>query len=145
MTAMGHLRQFRTLGPAVLVMMISFSCAGRQGLDKDASRNEPPAYEGYHDYTSCSVMVGWAWDSRRPNDPVRVDIYEGDTLLASVTANVFRKDLLDAHKGNGRHGFSYRVPPRLQDGKQHSLRVKFAGTNIDLQSTPRTINCNFGD
>jgi len=103
----------------------------------------PPAYEGYHDITNCNGIMGWAWDKNRPDDPVEVDIYDGEILLATVTANNFRQDLVNAGIGNGQHGFTYPVPPGLKDGKPHSIRMRFAGTKNDLNNTPKDITCTF--
>lgn len=102
---------------------------------------QPPALEGYHDITNCNGIIGWAWDSSRPDEPVKVELYDGATLLTTVTAGDFRPDLLNAKKGNGKHGFTYTIPPSLKDGKPHAIRMKFAGTNTELTSTPRTITC----
>jgi hypothetical protein len=101
----------------------------------------PPVYEGYHDITNCNGIMGWAWDKNRPDDPIKVDIYDGDALLTTVIANDFRQDLLNAGIGNGRHGFTYTVPPELKDGKPRSIRMKYSGTDIDLYSTPKEITC----
>ena len=144
MTVIGYFQRIRVLTLVVLVSLFLSACSKSQP-EGDKNAGGPPAYEGYHDITNCSSINGWAWDMHRPDEPVKIEIYEGDTLLATVTADLFRKDLLDAHKGNGKHGFSYPVPPRLKDGKQHSIREKFAGANIDLQFTPKTITCNFDE
>ena len=73
-------------------------------------------YAGHHGTTNCGQIAGWAWDSTRPDTPVNVDIYDGETLIATVVADSLRNDLLKANKGNGKHAFSYRVPDRLKDG-----------------------------
>jgi hypothetical protein len=109
----------------------------------DETAEAPPVYEGYHDITNCNGIMGWAWDKNRPDDPVNVDIYDGDTLLTTLTASDFRQDLVNAGIGNGHHGFTYPVPPGLKDGKPHSIRMKIAGTDIDLYNTPREIICTF--
>lgn len=103
----------------------------------------PPVYEGFHDITNCNGIMGWAWDKNQPDQPLQVEIYDGDTLLATVEASDFREDLLKAGIGNGKHAFTYPVPPRLKDGKPHSIRMKYAGTAIELTNTPREINCTF--
>lgn len=103
----------------------------------------PPVYEGFHDVTNCDGIMGWAWDKNQPDQPIQVDIYDGDTQLATVTAGDFRQDLLNAGIGNGRHGFTYPVPPRLKDGKPHVIRMKYAGTAIELANTPKEIHCTF--
>lgn len=101
-----------------------------------------PILEGVHDITNCNGVIGWAWDRNRPDEPVKVDIYDGDKLLATVTAGEFRQDLLDAGIGNGKHGFLYIVPPQLKDARPHMIRMKYAGTSTDLAHTPKQINCS---
>ena len=115
------------------------------GTGSPGSPSEPPAYEGYHDITNCNAITGWAWDMNRPNDPVKIDIYDGDRLLATVAADGFRQDLLDAKKGNGKHGFLYPTPPQLKDEKPHTIKMKFAGTNTELQFTSKVITCKLGE
>jgi hypothetical protein len=105
------------------------------------NQSQPSTYEGFHDETDCNSIKGWAWDTLRPNDPVNVDIYDGDTLIATVTADMFRKDLLEARKGNGSHAFDYRVPAQLKDGRGHRIRLKIAGTAIKLTGTSKRIEC----
>jgi membrane protein involved in D-alanine export len=97
--------------------------------------------EGVVNEATCEQVAGWAWDSAQPDAPVGVDIYEGDTLLATVPADLFRPGLRDAGKGNGKHGFAYRVPASLKDGQPHPLRLRISGTNIDLKNTPKLILC----
>lgn len=115
-----------------------------QSVGPSVPANSAPAVlEGYQDITNCTGIRGWAWDKNRPNEPVKVEIYDGDTLLATVTAGDFREDLLKAGIGNGKHGFTYPVPLRLKDDKPHSIRMKFAETHSDLKNTPKPINCTF--
>jgi hypothetical protein len=101
----------------------------------------PPVYEGYHDIADCNTILGWAWDKNRPDEPIQVDIYDGDTRLATITASDFRQDLLSAGHGNGKHAFTYPLPPSLKDGKPHAIRIKYAGTSMDLGNTPKEIKC----
>jgi hypothetical protein len=100
-----------------------------------------PAFEGFHDSADCNTIVGWAWDANQPNTPISVDIYSDNTLVMTVLADQFRQGLLDAGKGNGAHGFVFNVPLSLKDGQPHSIRIRHAGTNMDLNSTPKMINC----
>jgi hypothetical protein len=100
-----------------------------------------PVFEGFHDSADCNSIVGWAWDATQPNTPISVDIYSDNVLVMTVLANQFRQGLLDAGKGNGVHGFVFTVPGSLKDGLPHSIRVKYAGTNIDLSNTPKSITC----
>lgn len=115
--------------------------------NKNASGAAPGAapaaigYEGFQDDVNCYNLIGWAWDAGRPNDPVKVEIYDGNTLLATVTADLFRQDLVDARKGNGNHSFNYTLPAQLRDGKPHTIRAKIAGTDVDLAHTSKAITC----
>lgn len=110
-------------------------CEGGQ-----AGPSSSPVYEGYYDITStsCDGVFAWAWDMNRPNEAIEVDVYdgEGDLNPTKVKADVFRQDLFDLGRGDGRHGIFFR-PPR--DGKQHNYRLKFAGTEIELQHPCETI------
>jgi hypothetical protein len=71
-----------------------------------------------------------------------VDIYDGETLLATVPANKFRQDLLDSGIGSGQHGFAYATPAELQDGKAHTIRVKASGTDVELPGSPMALTSN---
>ena len=98
-------------------------------------------YEGYLDGTDCDGVYGWVWDPSHPDDPIMVDIYDGDISLATVPANGFRKDLSSAGKGNGYHAYGFITPPSLKDGKPHSIWVRVSGTGFQLGSTPREMIC----
>jgi hypothetical protein len=113
----------------------------QSAINQNVPSAEPASYEGFHDATDCNSIKGWAWDSRRPNTAINVEIYDGDTLIATVTASLFRKDLLDARKGNGAHAFDYPVPARLKDGKPHTIKLKIAGAEINLTGTSKQIDC----
>lgn len=84
---------------------------------------------GALDVADGEVIAGWAWNSREPDRPLRVDIFADETRLATVVADLFRADLRAAGIGDGRHGFRFATPPGLRDGKAHAVRVKVAGTD----------------
>lgn len=95
---------------------------------------------GLHDTADCQAITGWAWDSQRPDTPINVDVYDGATLLATVTAAELRQDML-AFSGTGNHGFVLATPARIKDGRSHIIRVSISGTNIDLSNTPNVLTC----
>jgi hypothetical protein len=99
-------------------------------------------YEGFHEATDCNSIKGWSWNVRHPNDPIRIALYDGDTLIGTVSANLFRKDLLDAGKGNGAHAFEFAIPRVLKDGRPHEIRAKIADTGIWLTGTPKSFRCS---
>ncbi|HEX5731888.1 MAG TPA: DUF4082 domain-containing protein [Blastocatellia bacterium] len=98
-------------------------------------------YSGFLEGSDCSSIWGWAWDQNAPNTSISVDIYADGSLLARISANLFRSDLLSAGIGNGYHAFVYNVPSHLKNGQMRSIRVKFACTNTDIYWSPRSIVC----
>ena len=84
---------------------------------------------------------GWAWDPQQPNTPISVNIYADDNLVATVSADQFRQDLLDAGIGNGVHGFTLATPESLKDGQPHQIRVRITSTLTEINDSPKTITC----
>src|SRR5437870_504283 len=74
-----------------------------------------PIYQGRHDGAGCNTIQGWAWDANNPSSTVNVDIYDGNTLIATAPANMYREDLLNA-LGSPNHGFSFYTPTSLKNG-----------------------------
>jgi hypothetical protein len=99
--------------------------------------------DGSLDKVDGAEISGWVWDKGRPNYPLEVDIYDGDTLLATAPAGECRQDLVDLGMGNGKHAFDYTTPDGLKDGKEHVIRVKVAGTDIELPGSPQTLILEF--
>ncbi len=97
-------------------------------------------YQGSHDGAGCDTISGWAWDANNPGGTVNVDIYDGSNLIATVPANMYREDLLNAVSSPS-HGFSYTTPAALKNGAGHIVNVKFSGTNTLLSNSARTVQC----
>src|SRR5207302_871506 len=98
------------------------------------------AAEGTLDTSECAI-AGWAWDREQPDVPVNVDIYEGEVLLTTVPAKLFRRDLLHAGIGNGRHAFHFPIPENLKDGTGHFIRARISGAQTDIRHTPKQFIC----
>ena len=127
---------------------MGFSATGNNGTMHNAAFDVPsscaalpPVYEGYVDGTDCNQIWGWAWDQNQPNTPINVDIYANNIFVATVPANQFRQDLLNAGKGNGSHAFTFVVPNSLKNGQAQNISVRFGGTNTQLSFSPRPITC----
>lgn len=88
--------------------------------------------EGSLDAVDAQVIFGWAWNPTQPGQRIQVRVWDGDTPLATVTADQFRQDLLDAGVGDGKHGFSLPIPASLRDDKPHTIRVMVDGAVDDL-------------
>lgn len=96
-------------------------------------------WEGNAGEFASSGIKGWAWDRNKPNEAVRVDIYDGKELVATILANEAREGLVKARKGNGVHGFEYRYPLSMRDNKEHRIGICFAGTTKHLAGSPKTL------
>ncbi|MGA0556503.1 CotH kinase family protein [Larkinella sp. VNQ87] len=101
----------------------------------------PTAYEGYLTTASCTVISGWAWDGKKPNSPVSVEILEGQTVVAYAVADIFRPDLKSAGKGNGQHAYAFDTPASLKDNKPHTLSARVKGSTVALKLTPKSLTC----
>jgi hypothetical protein len=113
---------------------------------RPSAQSVPPGgyYEGFLDGVSCAGISGWAWMSSQPEGPLTINLYDGDRLLATFSADKLRQDLLDAGKGNGRHAFLEAVPLEIRDGKPHSIRAVVKDTSAVLApwgSTPSSVTC----
>lgn len=106
--------------------------------DQAATTVQP---NGFLDEISCNSISGWAWNRQQPDAPVKVDIYDGENKLVTVTAADFREDLLKANLGNGRHAFNYPVVTSLKDGKPHAIHVRVSGADAELNLSPHTLDC----
>ena len=101
----------------------------------------PGSYEGNLDWADCGNIAGWVYDRNNPNAALTVEILEGSTVVATGTAADFRQDLLDAGKGNGRHGYVIPIPAALKNGQNRTLSVRVAGSTYMLNGSYQTINC----
>jgi hypothetical protein len=106
-----------------------------------AKADVPPEYDGHKDELTCSHCVGWAWDKNHPERAQKIEIYDGEKLLAVITADRLRQDLRDAGFGTGKYGFLFPLPRSLKDGKPHLISLKIAGTDFELKSSPQEITC----
>lgn len=91
---------------------------------------------GYLDSVSADRIVGWAWDPDRAEAVKGIELYCDGQLLARVTADQHRDDLLQAGKGTGRYGFVVAgLRPVLGEG-QHLIEARIAGTETALCGSP---------
>jgi hypothetical protein len=121
----------------VLLLGAFFNCTllvPTSGGASDANR-----FEGSLDKAEVAFAGGWAWDRTQPDVAIKVDVYDGTKLLASVTAAGFREDLKSAGKGDGKHAFNYAFPQTLHDGQSHTISVKYGGTTAELPGSPKTL------
>lgn len=109
------------------------------GSNSAAMAATGPTMEGFLERVRPKKIEGWAWDPRRPDTPIMVELYDGERFLMMVVADRPRSDLVEAGKGNGRHVFLIPPPPSLKDGKTHLIHAKIAGSGIELKWSPQEL------
>ncbi|HEY6330230.1 MAG TPA: PQQ-dependent sugar dehydrogenase [Blastocatellia bacterium] len=103
--------------------------------------SETPNFDGYVDLASCSVIAGWAADRNKPSIPIQVNILDGTTVIATVTASQWRPDVGVFLGDSGLHGYSFTVPASLMTGTTQNVHVQYAGSSTDLNNSPAMLNC----
>lgn len=127
--------------PPGYYMLFVMNSSGVPSIAEIVKIETTPSFEGFVDGSDCNQIWGWAWDRSKPNQPVTVSIFAGGTLLANVRADLFRQDLLNADKGDGKHAFVFNVPESIKNGQAQSISVRIAGTSTQLGFSPRAITC----
>src|SRR5437762_12948070 len=122
---------------AALPLLVVVGC--KQNAKTTSTAAPIASLEGNLDLATTTEIAGWAWDSKQPETILSIDIYDGDTKIATVQADQFREDLQKAKKGNGKHSFSLPTPASLKDGKSHKIRAKVSGTNQELNDSPKVL------
>lgn len=91
------------------------------------------------DTVNWQALGGWAWDASRPDCPINLDVYNGSTKEATVAADLFRQNLLNAGIGNGYHAFGWTIPASLNDGSYHTINFYIGGTKTALNWSRATM------
>lgn len=97
-------------------------------------------YGGRLDAVSEDEVAGWAWAGTRRSERVDVEILVGGAVRATVRADGFRQDLLQAGIGDGRHGFVHRFAKGVLALGENEVRVRIAGRPTDLPGSPTTVH-----
>ncbi|WP_421825732.1 putative Ig domain-containing protein [Larkinella sp.] len=99
------------------------------------------SFDGFVNGADCGSFRGWAWDRGKGNTAVSVEILDGSTVIGTLLAGDFRQDLLDAGKGNGKHGFRFPIPESIKDGLSHTLSARVASSSFILKDSPKALIC----
>ena len=106
---------------------------------------DPPVgsgnFEGFLDKVECGSFRGWAWDASQPNTPVSVEFFADGQSLGSVVADLFRQDIKDAGKGNGKHVYAFTTPESIRNAQPHVITAKVLNSNYTLKWAPKTLTC----
>ena len=89
----------------------------------------------------CQTITGWAADRSRPNVSITVSVYDGATLLTTITANQARPEIGAILSDNGLHGFSFTAPAGLRDGRAHNIRVVYETGSSEIPGSPQALTC----
>lgn len=94
-----------------------------------------------------NAVEGWAMNIETPTEPVTVEIFDGEHLLGSAVAFMFRPDLLAAGIGTGNHYFKFTLPEIVSDGHVHFIFARAAGSAENLSNSPISVsrNAEFND
>ena len=79
---------------------------------------------GFVDGVAAGEIRGWAVDPEQPNRRVHVVAFSEGQVVAEALADLSRPDLLQAGRGDGRHGFRLRLPPAVLDGETRTIEVR---------------------
>jgi MoaA/NifB/PqqE/SkfB family radical SAM enzyme len=97
------------------------------------------SFAGVLDSTEGGLVRGWAFDSTRPDAPVRVTLTVSTGWRTTVTADQPRPDLLASGFGNGAHGFVCRLPVDGGDGRSAQVAARIEGSEFELRNSPAAI------
>ena len=99
---------------------------------------EPSPFDGFLEAVNNAEIVGWVWRKDDPGQTLEVEIFDGDTSLGKVRADVARADLQSAGIGDGQHGFRMEMPAEIRDGQPHRIAVRVTGAAWELHKSPKT-------
>lgn len=100
---------------------------------------EASPYVGSFEAVAGGLATGWAFDPRDPSDRLTLEMRVDDRPTMLFSADSDRRDVARAGFGDGRSGFSTRLPQAVYDGQPHSLSIVVAGTGHALPGGPHTI------
>lgn len=89
-------------------------------------------FEGRFDTVIEGRAEGWLYNHRRPDTRYDIDLLVNDRLVAWGTADLYREDLQQAKKGDGRVKFSIPLPRRVLGGQPKRIVARVHGTQVVL-------------
>jgi glycosyltransferase involved in cell wall biosynthesis len=96
----------------------------------------PAPWRGQIEIVSRARLEGWAWDQRTPHVPMALVVLVNGEVVARVLANRYRKDLLKAGIGDGRHAFALHIPGGLSPLSRHVIQVVGEADGCEMPSSP---------
>lgn len=102
-------------------------------------------FEGYVDGIKGGFVLGWVINELSPSEPVEVELWDGEEVIVTATANHYRPDVESKIPEGGNSGFELALPYSLLDGAMHNLRVLVAGTRHELGNSPLIFGLGSGN
>jgi O-antigen biosynthesis protein len=94
---------------------------------------------GHVDHLSSRRLMGWAWESLRPNEPISLIVTNNDLFVTRIIANAYRQDLKKGHIGDGRHAFAVDFLEPLSPFVDNHVRVFCENDGKDIPGSPLLI------
>ncbi|MDQ0527584.1 glycosyltransferase family protein [Azospirillum rugosum] len=97
-----------------------------------------PPLAGQIDTVTARSLYGWAFDHRRPDEPLALELVVDGAVVAECLADQTVPEPepnLFGGSGVGRHGFHARLPACLADGTPKRIHVRVAGGG-ELDNSP---------
>lgn len=92
-------------------------------IDRQSATRDKIEFQGHIDCIDTEWrLCGWAYDPSG-GEPLKVELVENETVIASAQATEFRQDILDAGLGEGKCAFYIQIPSDLFDGGFHNLTI----------------------
>lgn len=98
---------------------------------------KPGDIQGQVDLIDGERVAGWAYDAASPGRRLLVQVSSGSMVEVTV-ANIERQDLIDAGKGDGRHGFEVRF--NTTSNLSDVVHIKVVATGLDLTGSPAQVD-----
>jgi hypothetical protein len=80
---------------------------------------------GIIDHRVGTVFGGWAWQVGKPEKRVALAVCHNGEKIWQISADLFRKDLLAAGIGDGKHLLDLAVLPKLQELNLNAVELLF--------------------
>lgn len=94
-----------------------------------------PQFEGHFDTIEGLCARGWAVDLAQLANEVRIEIVEGETVVAQGSAVIKRPDVMEAGYLKEDCGFQIELPNVLADGREHTLVARPVGSPNPLKGS----------
>jgi glycosyltransferase involved in cell wall biosynthesis len=109
--------------------------------DRDhAPPDAPPGpLKGRLERADRTIITGWAMDETRPGVPVELEVLIDGEAAGTLSARVFRDDLLKGGIGDGCHSFWLYLPQGVSPLADHVLRIRRLSDGAELPGSPATI------